>query len=990
MIEIQEIYEAYRKLNSYFYYDNTSHFARKRIAEFESNLQFEDDSKESFKKGFSLAMSEILTVVNKNKDWEKVWKKWLKEDVDCVILPKSFSDQNSEESSIMYVNNMANVKKTGVESVNAVIDASVNIHLVCVLWLMRVGLGLSSLVDANNYAYRLATHEDDEEEKEMDNGLSIYKPYFLGYQSWRDNTLRKAKSLLNEKKDVAIVSLDIKRYFYSSRVNVEELVRELSSRDEKTIDPDNEFVKTLNALLNDIHKAYSEKVQKYVEEAGVDGDKYSIPVGLMSSGIIGNLYLEHFDNNVIDNIRPDYYGRYVDDTIFVFSNVKVDTPEEFVDKMFCDKACALLTKSGNDYLIQGYQNLKLQSSKIVLEYFEHTGSSALIDKFMHTIMRNRSEFRFLPDEEMVNRDFEDYAFSMQYSDSVNKLRSIENFKEDKFGASRYLANQIFLSRYKGNDMDTKKNDQQILAFFRGNVAISFHTLWEKVATYYIINNNKNGLADFIANVEQAINTVIYGDEDSTKKLKDDLSDYLYISVAIPMSLNLLFKLRKKHETKISDLAKQIQKSCMSRRQLINIDLFDMMKESAINNTDYYHLTPMAYDEEDLHYSDIKRLLCPQYIHMDELCQMELMKELAFWKNDTNNTTCNNDITYAVMEKSIDEFFKFNYAWRHLFEDVKENNWLKVHILQNKDNSPKHYVDIKETSNDIKPSANKRIAIANLKVDTDVIRKMVFGKPNLTTVRKSELFAVINEAVRLNSDLLVMPELATPYQWLTLLSRECKKANMGIVSGLTYICNKNNTAFNVVVAVLPIKIGNRMDCVILPRVKNHYAPMETEILKGYRYNVPKFKNPVYQLIHWRNLYFSIYNCFELASIEDRSLFKSEADLIIATELNRDLNYFSDIAGSWVRDVHSYFIQVNTSEFGDSRIMRPTGKDNRDMVVVKGGKNPIAIIDDIDIHALRDFQLKEYNLQMQAKDSFKLTPPNFDVSKVKKRADDKEMW
>ena len=100
---------------------------------------------------------------------------------------------------------------------------------------------------------------------------------------------------------------------------------------------------------------------------------------------------------------------------------------------------------------------------------------------------------------------------------------------------------------------------------------------------------------------------------------------------------------------------------MSRRQLINIDLFDMMKESAINNTDYYHLTPMAYDEEELHYSDIKRLLCPQYIHIDELCQMELMKELAFWKNDTNNTTDDNDITYAVMENSIDEFFKFNYA-----------------------------------------------------------------------------------------------------------------------------------------------------------------------------------------------------------------------------------------------------------------------------------------------------------------------------------------
>lgn len=457
-----------------------------------------------------------------------------------------------------------------------------------------------------------------------------------------------------------------------------------------------------------------------------------------------------------------------------------------------------------------------------------------------------------------------------------------------------------------------------------------------------------------------------------------------------MSLNLSFKLRKKYVKEISDLAKLIQNSCMSRRQLMNIDLFDMMKESAISNTDYYHLTPMAYDEEDLHYSNIKRLLCPRYIHIDILCQMEMLKEFAFWNNDVNESTSDNEITYAVLEKSIDEFYKFNYAWRHLFEKVKEYNWLKLQILQNKDTFPKHYVDIKEISNDSMPSENKRIAIANLKVDTDVIRKMVYGKPNLTTVRKSELFAVINEAVKQNCDLLVMPELATPYQWLSLLSRESKKANMGIVSGLTYICNKKNTAFHVVVAVLPMKIGNRMECVILPRVKNHYAPMETEILKGYRYNVPQFKMPVYQLIHWRNLYFSIYNCFELASIEDRSLFKSEADLIIATELNRDLNYFSDIAGSWVRDVHSYFIQVNSSEFGDSRIMRPTVKDSRDMVVVKGGKNPIAIIDDIDIHVLRDFQLKEYNLQMQAKDSFKPTPPNFDVSKVKKRAADKEMW
>jgi len=73
---------------------------------------------------------------------------------------------------------------------------------------------------------------------------------------------------------------------------------------------------------------------------------------------------------------------------------------------------------------------------------------------------------------------------------------------------------------------------------------------------------------------------------------------------------------------------------------------------------------------------------------------------------------------------------------------------------------------------------------------------------------------------------------------------------------------------------------------------------------------------YDLFHWRKVYFSVYNCFELANIQHRSIFKSKVDFIVASELNRDTDYFSDIAGAWVRDVHSYFIQINTSNYGDS--------------------------------------------------------------------------
>ena len=44
-----------------------------------------------------------------------------------------------------------------------------------------------------------------------------------------------------------------------------------------------------------------------------------------------------------------------------------------------------------------------------------------------------------------------------------------------------------------------------------------------------------------------------------------------------------------------------------------------------------------------------------------------------------------------------------------------------------------------------------------------------------------------------------------------------------------------------------------------------------------------------LFCWNNLYFAIYDCFELADVNYRSNFKSEVDMIIACEWNRDIDY-----------------------------------------------------------------------------------------------------
>ena len=89
--------------------------------------------------------------------------------------------------------------------------------------------------------------------------------------------------------------------------------------------------------------------------------------------------------------------------------------------------------------------LEIQNKKVVLEYFRHDASRAAINKFKKNVDRNRSEFRYLPFNNLVDVEFDDKAFSVEYSDSVNKLRSLKNMSENKFGASTYLAHKIFLA-----------------------------------------------------------------------------------------------------------------------------------------------------------------------------------------------------------------------------------------------------------------------------------------------------------------------------------------------------------------------------------------------------------------------------------------------------------------------------------------------------------------------------------------------------------------
>lgn len=978
-ITYQQAYEAYRKLKNYFYFDNTSLFIRRQIAEFERDFhpaQGEVVVKEIFEK----KLQGVLRVLNDNDDEQL--EAYLNQ-LSFRYYTKTVETQDSTEDSFI-INRPLN-DKVVVNKLNLIVEAPIEIHIISVLWLMFVGIHFRKAISKHNYAYQFMLSDDEEDIRHT--GLQLYRPYYIGYQEWRDTALSTALRVLDEKKDATILSLDVKRYFYSVRVDLMDLLNQIKKRHGLEVNLETGLVKRLTEVLQRINRTYTEQILDYVDgeinKEGLENDKVALlPVGLLSSGFIGNLVLCDFDEQVIEKMNPAYYGRYVDDLLFVFSDRKIhlkDSLTRFIKDNFVQRG--LLTDAENDYKIVNQNTLTIQKGKIIMEHFYHNESRAAINKFKNNINRQRSEFRFLPDEEEIGKEFDNEAFSIQYSESINKLRSIKEYKEDKYGASKFLAHKIFLAcqlNHSGSNKERKeleKSNQQILTFFKGKSCIEFSALWEKVATYFIINHDERLLNKFVTQTLATIDKIISDKLPQPKLLryKSDLRELLLLSVANPLALNLGFKVKAFDDrtARCEDTAKALRFSNMFRHNIVGVTGINYTKSLYNEQVNLYQYSAPIGDFDD-HYAIY---LSPRFVHYDEINVIAINKVFSSG-TDSNQEF---DIEKAISDKT-DEFYRVvNYVWVNLFETRPENYKPLYKVNPFEKHEDMKYVKVYEEE-EVK-TCNKRVGIVNMKVSEQNIGNSMWNKPVLTAERRNQLFQIINMAIKEKCEILVLPELSVPFQWLETLISQCKRHDIAIITGLEYYHGDGRKAYNCVATILPIKTKYFTTAKAFLRVKNHYAPKEVKELEGRRKIVPKVKK-YYHLFHWRKCYFSVYNCFELANINDRALFKSKVDFIVATEWNADINYYADIAGSWVRDVHCYFIQCNTSSYGDSCIMQPSKTEKSRMVTVKGGDNSTVLVENINIEKLREFQFKEHLLQMDD-ENFKLTPPDFSTDDVEVR-------
>lgn len=1084
-ILIDEVKEAYIKYKAYIYHDTSELFQRRKLAEFETDLLSEDflfGSKHYRRDIFKLSV-ELDQKFEEITEWINTYhtnKKFndFLDEIDLLFLPKKFQKENTEEN---FISNKRISDNYTIDRVTVFADIPVELHLVTVLWIMKYGHKLDAKLSSSCVGNRLLLNRSN---NGIIKGSGLFKPYFTQYQKWRDNAVEEAQLKLHNGSKVAFINLDLKDYFYSAQIDFKIIEEEIWGKEGYKNDSN------IHDIFKELHRRYTDKLKetKYpnAELENQIGNKCILPIGITSSYVLGNFYLREFDKRIKKLIPQVYYSRYVDDIIVVIENPDFDFHQK--------ENCKSIKFSFNEYLKEEtsknesisfydidlqkterfiletfYPLVKLvdypdflksipqsnkekeeekrifkitcingafiQPKKTLLYYFDSEESTAVIDKLKQELEERSSEFRDFPDDTEGDESFDEQAYHLIFDGSEGKVRTLKDYKENRYGLSVFLANRIFAALRRSKKVD-KVESVKLLKLFKGLNNLEHFSLWEKVFTFFLVNEDAEGFVSFYKHTFGEIKKLnnngdrsIQGSKISHSKVATSLFKYFDISLEMPLALNpgfikkdskaykdlVIFKNTYDWEIEIINNISvhgvnrpgitRFRRSNLIRHHYVSHPLLNYTKEARRRKINLSSRSLPYIDKtkhDNLEFSEASLSLSPRKVKFWECCIAVVNREMLINSAElVDNCDERYQNTSLFTDSEKEEDFILNKAF-DLYQRINEVHFSSDHPTKDdffkrfykkvSGNNGERTVEINELQihKESKFNENPRISIANTQVLIKNIETSIKGKPNLSNQRYSAFAKLLKESRIEGADLFILPEFSVPYEFVSSLAKYSDKNQMAIIAGLEH-WNVKNIVYNFIVSIIPVTINGVKDAVVLYRLKNHYAHVEELIIRGYGYKVPKPIPYRYDLINWRNLYFTAFYCFELADTYHRSIFRSKVDLLIASEWNKDTPYFSNIVEALSRDLHCYIAQVNTSQYGDSRLTQPSESARKDLLKLKGGKNDTILVEEMNVNLLREFQLKHFELIKADNDeTFKPMPPDWDRVQVNKRINNENIF
>lgn len=590
------------------------------------------------------------------------------------------------------------------------------------------------------------------------------------------------------------------------------------------------------------------------------------------------------------------------------------------------------------------------------------------------------------DLDTIMKDFRENLYKINYKESINKLRDIENVNVNKFEISKILSRINWVS----SDTTDKIDDELVLYLigaFKGNI-FEFITLWEKIFSMLLINDKYDELCELIEYIQNKIEKleIDENDNDFNYSIKEE-QDIAIIKRSLKKFLKtcLIRVFSLKYNKKIINIIKDCYNenfneyistylySAMQNNSLMKYPIREVtfVAENLSNDEKYeFDLINGEYDYRESYSGKYY----PRFVKLHECILDNIDREINQTDDEVdlyyyeNGKKLKFDCTYLPISynspMNIDEYLlysfedyeKINFGYdTGTFHPISDNCELNC----KKETCPlykyKHLKNLKiiKTPGDKKEKI--KVGLLNTKLDSKNFENKLLKKSNLTSKRFDKIKLLINEAIKKDVDLLVMPEMYIPYEWVEKVVKISKDHQMAIIFGVEPHENNNKEMGNYIMSSLPFILHNKYyECALIYRLKNYYAPQEIKQMKEHAQNIKTVENnnEKYYMYIWNGIHIVPYYCYEISSIEDRSIFKSCCDIITVSEFNKDTKYFDNIAESLSRDLFCYCIKSNTSEYGGSCIIQPTSSEEKYLVKLKGGDDDYIVTHDLNIQKLNE--------------------------------------
>ncbi|CAH6944963.1 Reverse transcriptase domain-containing protein [Vibrio chagasii] len=982
-ITLADIYIAYRKAKSEAFYDNSAPTALD-FAEFEQNI------KENIEALFKEITESTCTW------WET--KNFIG---DYYYVPKNLDDTAwNDDQQVHYrsVDPSVDWKLRFNESGNKKLDAqyrlvikpTINYQIISALWILKVGHQFESKLDKNlSYGNRLRRKRHNSSNGELNHDSSgLFSPYFSAYKAWRENGLSAMRGLLEKGKNATAVTMDLAGFYHNASPNFLLKPSFLSEIDITLTKDQKIFTKQ---LLSSMRYWYSLTPDFAKRPEG------ALPVGISASKVISNVLLYQLDKEVHYNLKPAYYGRYVDDIFLVFETPEnTNTGDTIISHISKKVDCIKISRQKGQqpslrlrFIYAQDSDLTFTASKQKIFSLSSEHGEDFINQIESQIREQSSEYRLLPEVPhssalmaektlLASPDASLIADALRKADVVSVkrmglsllIRDIENYTSDLVAKDWIGIREEFYGLV-----------ERYLLTPKGLFDLSGYL--PRVFSLMISNQDFNATKAFLSELNKCLELLEKTTQPSSKEQLLSCREYLFLSLketALKASTSKGFSNWKSLYSTLESLDELRTTSGEKNTSIEDIRRYSrLLLISDLGSRPYKDF--WYYDQE----REFRTRRFPRAKSIQKVLRLKLIKR---FREEANLKTPHwPALAFPTRPLSIQEIAIICptvLSDSKLFEDSilglrGAGTYSLGNLGLNTDEIDGECYTV--------PKYSERkviVALTNFETTDEQFMNALKGTPDRSVERYESVNRLINNILKTKpkADYIVFPECSMPRRWGFNIASRLARQNISFIAGLEYYQhnNRNNIIRNDCLVSLTTRATGYLSNLVFMQPKLMPAHEESLTLskKRKKLYVPPCNDKALPIYKHGSYQFGVIVCSDLTNPQNRVRFQGKVDSLFVLEWNPDVKTFSFLVEGTAHDVHTFVVQVNNRRYGDSRVRAPYKVDyKRDSVRIKGGVSDYFVLAKIDYGSLRSFQNK--SSRNSNNDEFKPVPIGFKLSK-----------